>query len=238
MKNAKVNLINDAYSKLRISGLTVLPSPEDLELALTRLENMMSEFDTGGVQLGYNFEDDPDPNSVTNIPTFAYDGISSSLAIRLIPDFNKQPSIQLLSSAESSMSVISGVVAKNRLRQVQYPARMPVGSGNYLINRWARFYYPAAIPPVESIQMLVGEINTYIESFQSYLKTGEDISSFTVEVSEGLTLLSSAQVGDTINFELEAINPLWRTVTVTIMTTDGREEIRVINVEVKVPEVI
>lgn len=238
MKNTKVDLINDAYSKLRISGLTVLPSPEDLELALSRLENMMSEFDVGGLQLQYNFEDDPDPNSVTNIPKFSADGISSQLAIKLIPDFNKQPSVQLLSSAEASMCVISGWVAKNRLRQIQYPARMPVGSGNFILNRWARFYYPSAIPPVESIQMLVGEINNYIESFQSYLKVAEDIASFTVEVSDGLVLLSSAQVGDTINFELQAINPLWRTVTVTITTTDGREEIRVINVEVKEPEVI
>ena len=238
MKNAKVNLINDAYSKLRISGLTVLPSPEDLELALTRLENMMSEFDTGGVQLGYNFEDEPDPNSVTNIPSFSFDGISSSLTIRLIPDFNKQPPMQLLASAESSMSVISGKVAKDRLRQVQYPARMPVGTGNHLLSRWAKFYYPVAIPPVESIKMLIGEINNFISSFQQYLNSGEDIDTFTVEVSDGLTLLSNAVVGDTVNFEIQANQTLWQTVKISIVTTDGREEIRVINVEVNPVEVI
>jgi hypothetical protein len=237
MKNTKVDLINEAYSKLRISGLTVLPSPEDLETALTRLENMMSELEVGGIQLEYNFEDDPDPNSVTNIPRFSFDGISSALAIRLIPDFNKVPSIQLLASAEASMSVISGKVAKDRLRQVQYPRRMPIGSGNRTWGRWARFYYPVAIPPVDSIQMLVGEINNYISSFQSYLKSTEDIDTFTVEVSGGLTLLSSSVVGDTVNFELQADTPIWQTVTVTIVTTEGREEIRVINVEVNSPEV-
>lgn len=236
MKNTKVDLINDAYSKLRISGLTVLPSPEDLELALSRLENFMSELEVSGIQLEYNFEDDPDPNSVTNIPRFSFDGIASALAIRLIPDFNKQPSLQLLSSAEASMSVIAGKVAKDRLRQVQYPRRMPIGSGNRLWGRWARFYYPVAIPPVGSIQMLVGEINNYISSFQSYLKSTEDIDTFAVEVTDGLSLLSSAVVGDTVNFEIQANNPLWQTVTITIVTTDGREEIRVINVEVKEAE--
>lgn len=235
MKNAKVNLINDAYSKLRISGLTVLPSPEDLELALSRLENMMSEFDTGGVSLGYNFEDDPDPNSVSNIPAFAYEGISSALAIRLIPDFNKQPSAQLLASAEASLGVISGKVAKDRLRGIQYPTRMPTGSGNNMFNRWARFYYPTPIPPVESIQMLIGEVNNYIYSFQSYLGASEDISTHTVEVSDGLTLLSDAVVGDTVNYEIQATNELWQRVKITITTTLGREEIRVVNVEVKRP---
>jgi hypothetical protein len=69
MSHTKVDLISGAYSKLRISGLTVQPTPEDLELALTRLENTMAEIEGArNICLGYNFEDQPDPNSVSNIP--------------------------------------------------------------------------------------------------------------------------------------------------------------------------
>ncbi len=43
MEQLKVDILNDAYSKIRISGLTVTPTPPDLELSLNRLESMMSE---------------------------------------------------------------------------------------------------------------------------------------------------------------------------------------------------
>lgn len=235
MRNSKVDIINDAYSKLRISGLTVLPSPEDLELALSRLENMMSEFDSSGLQLNYNFEDDPDPNSLSNIPSFAYDGISGSLALRLSPDFNKIIPPSLVASVSASMGAISGRVAKDKLRKISYPSRMPVGSGNNRFNRWSKFYYSCDLPPVESIQMLVGDVNNYIYSFESYLDDSEDIDTFTIEVSPGLTLVSSGVVGDTVNFRIQAVNPLWNTVKITIVTTSSREQIKVINVEVQKP---
>ena len=62
----KADRINSAYSKLRISGLTVDPSPEDLSLALMTFENMMSELEMGrNICMDYNFEVDPDPNSIT-----------------------------------------------------------------------------------------------------------------------------------------------------------------------------
>ena len=63
----KVDIILGAYSQLRISGITRSPTPEDLETALCRLENMAAEWDTVGTSVGYNFEDEPDPNSNSGI---------------------------------------------------------------------------------------------------------------------------------------------------------------------------
>lgn len=235
MEQLKVNVISDAYSKLRISGLTVLPTPEDLELALSRLESMMAELDVRGISLNYNFEDDPDPNSLTNIPKFSFDGISSQLALRLVPDFNKVVPMQLMAMASASMSAISGKVAKDRLRQVQYPTRMPIGSGNRFWPRWSRFYYPTPIPPVESIQMLIGETNSYVYSFQQYLNEGETIDAFTAVPTDGITLNSSAIVGDTISYSITAVTGVWQTLTITITTSDNRVEIRVVNIQVNDP---
>lgn len=236
MEQLKVDVLNDAYSKIRISGLTVNPNPSDLELSLNRLESIASELqDARGIALGYNFEDDPDPNSNSNLPKFAWDGISSLLATRLIPDFNKVVPPQLMAMTSASLSAISGKVARDRLNQINYPYRMPIGSGNRFWPRWSRFYYPTPIPPLESIQMLVGDTNSYIYSFEQYLNSGETISSFTALASSGITLNSSAIVGNTINYSITAVTALWQTLTLTITTSDGRVNVKVINIEVNDP---
>ena len=236
MEQLKVDILNNAYSKIRISGLTVNPNPSDLELSLNRLEDMMHELsEARGISLGFNFEDDPDPNSNTNIPRYASDGISTLLATRLIPDFNKVVPMQLMQMAAASMSGISGKVARDRLNQINYPYRMPIGSGNRFWPRWSRFYYPTPIPPLNSIQMTVGDTNSYIYSFEQYLNEGETISSFTANASAGITLNSSAIVGNTINYSITAVTALWQTLTLTITTSDSRVNVQVINIEVNDP---
>lgn len=231
--NTKVDIISGAYSKIRISGLTVLPSAEDLELALVRLENMMSELqETRSICLGYNFEDEPDPNSVTNIPSWAIDGIGSSLAIRLIPDFNKAVPQQLMSMAVGSLSSISGRVARDRLNQVNYPDRMPIGSGNTLYNRWYRFYRSPINPPntCDTNTINVGDINNYTEHYDSWLEDNEAILSYTIEWSSKITVTSDAQVGNDIDYVVRGDNASnWETVTIQVTSDLGRILTRVIN---------
>jgi hypothetical protein len=235
MEQLKVDILNDAYSKIRISGLTVTPNPSDLELSLNRLEAIMSELDVRGISLGYNFEDDPDPNSNTNLPKYSFDGISSLLATRLIPDFNKVVPPQLMLMSAASMCAISGKAARDRLNKINYPERMPIGSGNRFWPRWSRFYYPSPIPPVDSIRMLVGETNSYISSFEQFLNDGETISSFTIDSSSGITINSSSIVGNTINYSVSATLAALQTVTITITTSDARVLPRVISIEVDQP---
>ena len=64
----KADVINRAYSKQRISGITSIPSSEDNELALETLEDLAHELEEArNICLGYNFEDEPDLNAPTNI---------------------------------------------------------------------------------------------------------------------------------------------------------------------------
>jgi hypothetical protein len=245
-QDLKVNRINEAYSKLRISGLTVLPSAEDLELALTRLENMMSELSgTRNICLNYNFEDCPDPNSVTNIPNWSKDGISSLLATRLIPDFNKMVPAQLMAQAASSISSISGRVMRDKLRQVQYPDRMPVGSGNYRYPRWARFYRQEVLPPnnCSTNPIKVGETKNYTISFSQEMEKGESIIDFYTDVSDGLTIDNEVVIGLDIDYSITAISlaftganrtigGAWQAVRFTINTDAGRTLIKDVNFEV------
>lgn len=239
MAQLKVDRITAAYSKLRISGLTVLPNPSDLELALGELENMMAELASRGIEVGYNFEETPDPNSDLNAPKEFWNMIATNLATRLIPDFNKEVSPTLFAQATQSLSQASGICARNRIRNVQYPARQPVGSGNRIFARWQRFYagLNELAPNKPSTKFIMqGETNDFEESFAAYLDTDEYIDSFEVSCDSGLAIVSRSVIGSAVHYRLNAPVELnagsWQQVLIKITTTKGRVELRVIDFQV------
>jgi hypothetical protein len=239
MSQLKVDRISAAYSKLRISGLTVLPNPSDLELALGELENMMSELASRGIEVGYNFEEVPDPNSDLNVPQEFWNMIATNLATRLVPDFNKEASPVLFAQAAQSLSQASNVCARNRIRQVAYPSRQPVGSGNRIYARWQRFYsdMPGLPPNVPAtLYIMQGETNDYEESFAAYLNTDEYIQTIEVVCDSGLVIISSSFLDGVAHYRLNAPVELsagaWQQVKITMTTTEGRIDIRIINFEV------
>lgn len=240
MAQLKVDRITAAYSKLRISGLTVIPNPSDLELALGELENMMAELSvTRGIEVGYNFEEEPDPNSDLNVPQEFWNMIATNLATRLVPDFNKEASPVLFAQASQSLSMASNVCARNRIQQVSYPARQPVGSGNRIYSRWQRFYHDfAGLPPnaPSTLFIMQGETNDFEESFAAYLRTDEYIDSFEVTADLGLLVISSSALDGVIDYRLSAPIDLdtsvWQQVKIKVTTTEGRVEIRIINFQV------
>lgn len=231
----KVDFINDAYSQLRINGLTVNPTPSDLELALMRLEDMAAEFHTRNIIVGYNFEDEPDPNTPSNVIRGYKQAFATNLALRLIPDFNKDPSGILILQASQSLSNMSGRVAMERLNQVQYPRRMGRGSGNTLrYNRWARFYRNVTLGTNNGATntMFIGDINDFVEHFDAYLDSAETISSFDIVTDPSLTLVSSSNDSPDISYRIESGDlttnqtPSGPLVTIIITTSTGRVETR------------
>lgn len=195
----KCDLVNGAYSKLRISGITVNPSPEDVQIALSRLEDMMSEWqDARNVCLDYDFDYDlmADPNAEAGIPRFASEAVKSCLAVRLIPDFNKQVPPQLERQAAASFSAISGKV--HQLRETAYPRRQPRGNGNTTgVGLYQRYYFPDDRAPAncKTEHMVAEGVRDFNIEFSSILKD-ETISSYTKAVESGLTLLSESTNAD------------------------------------------
>ena len=235
----KGDRINDAYSQMRISGLTVNPTPEDLEIALSRLENMMAEFESRNICVGYNFEDDPDPNSVTNVERWAWHGISTNLAIRLIPDFNKVVPATLINQANQSLSNMSARSAL--VREISYPNRQPRGRGNTSrCSRWSKFYHVQAEAPLscDTNIMAIDDVDDFIEHFASYLNFDEVISSYTIEADDGLTIVSDSLSSPDVLYRIKAIgnddstsNALQQ-VKIIVTTDAGRIETRLINFEI------
>jgi len=216
----KIDILQGAFSQIRISGLTVDPTPEDGVLAMSRLEGMMSELElTRNMCLGYNFEAEPNLNSETGVSPGLDHFMETNLAVRLIPDFNKQVPPTLVFQASQSMSGASSVAAHLALRETPYPARMPIGSGNTL--RTSNYY--KFFPPAEKVAtcktLKVNDVEDYAEPYHSYLK-GETIASFIIDLSDSLTLVSSAINGDSIDYRLKSLKVGFETVEIT--TSTGR----------------
>ena len=235
---AKGDLINGAYSQLRISGLTAQPTPEDLSLALRRLEGMMAEFFKRNICVGYYFEDDPDVNSPHNVEEGYWYTIECLLAVRLIADFGKTPSQSLISLSQSGYSFLSASTAQ--VKQTDYPSRQPRGSGSTLrYNRYQRFYRPQAEAPLscETNKMIIGNIDDFVEHFDSYLKDTETVSSYTIEADDGLTIDSDSLTSPDIDYRIEATGNSgersngFLQVKIVATTSLGRIETRLINFE-------
>lgn len=227
----KIDLINSAYSKLRISGITVNPKGEEIGLALGELEDMMTELKGSGLCLGYNFEEAPDANTDAGLDRKFHNMVKTNVALRLIPDFNKVVPQTLLNQATQSLSAVSGMVALDNIRQVSAPSRMPIGSGHQIRSRYQRYNEPQPVPAnnCDTNYLKIGDINDYLESFHAYLE-GETITSFDITSTTGLSIESSSNTDETVSYRVEALSTtdIIQAATIKIATNTGRVTSRTI----------
>ncbi len=232
----KADLINGAYSLMRISGITVIPSGEDLTLALTRLESMAAEFEGRNIVTDYNFEENPQTSSLHNLERKFWYAYEANLAIRLLPDFGKQPTPVLITQQQAAYSFLVANTAP--FREISYPTRMPRGLANSRRSlRWSRFYIPEAKAPLsaETMIMYIDDIKAFSESFTAYLDAGEVISSYTIEADDGLTIDADANATPFITYTIKATglssgsSIALRQVKIVVTTSAGRIETRIIN---------
>lgn len=201
----KGDLINGAYSKLVISGITTQPKSEEITLGIERLEDMMAEFEDRNICVNYAFEDEPGFNTLHNVDRKYWEAIKSMLAYRLVLDFGKEPTAALSRASNSAFSFLSSSTAITR--ETAYPNRMPRGSGSTLrYNRWQRFYRRSPEPPMscETIKMYIGDINDFVEHFDSYLLDSEVLASYTLEADSGLLVTNDTLSSPDITYRVEA----------------------------------
>ncbi len=242
----KIEVINDAYSRLRISGLTVQPSPALTSKALSRQEQMMAEFElTRNMCMGYNFEVSPDPNSLTNVILPYHNMTALNLAMRLVPDLNKQVPPELSTEANAALTSVSSALASRNVREIQYPRRMPVGSGNsFRYNRFQRWQHPQPLPPnnCATNTIIVNDVNDYEESFKAYLDDNETIASYQITSDNSLIIVSSANNDPLITYRIQANSPstlgTWQQVQIVITTSAGRVQTRLINFNIEHPNAV
>lgn len=199
----KVDLINNAYSELRISGLTVQPTPEDLELALSKLEDMASEFEANNICTNYAFEQTPDLNTLHNMERKYWHGYSTCLAVRLLDNFGKQPTPTLISRSQAAFSFLSSRTAP--MKRTLHSARQPVGSKN-VFSFTQRFYgeVEEAQLGCKTNEMFIDDIDNFTEDYTAWLVDGETIASYTIEADDGLTVVSDSNTDTLITYQIQA----------------------------------
>lgn len=245
--STKIDIINGAYEELRISGQTVTPNPSELAMALRRLESMMAQFfSQWNLNIGYNFEVNPNLNSQTNVDLSFEDMMRTSLAIRLCAAFGKDIPESLDRMASNAFSNAVSTYQAYNLQMVQPSYRMPIGNGNqYRGVFWNRFSQPVVYPPnvAQTNNIIQGEQFNYQESFAAWLGTNT-ISSYTIVCDPLLTIVTSANASPLITYTITA--PLgvtasrgpWQQVNITVTDSASRVDTRIINFAVVTPPTI
>jgi hypothetical protein len=143
MTTTKNDIIRQALKKLAVTGFDSEVDPSESESALIELESMMAEWDGQGIRVGYNLAvtpEDANGADAAGILDFSRNAIVYNLAIRVAPEYGKEPSAAVVMGASQSMSRL--FTAIHYLPISQYPRRMPRGSGNTMRDRGyrSRFY--------------------------------------------------------------------------------------------------
>ena len=225
----KAEAINQAYAEIRISGLTVDPSPEDNELALRELDQLMTLWRGKRRDVGYNFPEPTadqalvvsDPSDVLGVVDWALQGVICSLALRLLPYFGKEAPPVLAAKSRGAVNVIKQNTVK--VPDVPYPNRMPRGSGNTVTQPgyvW-RYYYPAYDGRPIRKPIVYTQVLDCFQDFSNFLADGDTIESYVIS-AEDIKLISHAQDGNVINFRVEADKQRDGWVEITITTTGGQ----------------
>ena len=229
--NTKADLIDGAYSKMRLSGLTVIPSGADNLLAIETLEDMASQFYEKGICTGYNFEDAPDSGSLHNMERKFQGAFKSNLALWLCTPFGKTPPPTLIAEAGKDSSYLFSITST--VKMTEYPSRQPIGSGNRRCSFSSNFYQPTQQAPSDCATktMYVDGVKDFTESFNSMLNDGETIASFTINADTGLTITSSSLATSIVSYRITATGPYSELLKLVIVATTsaGRIEPRFIN---------
>ena len=236
--SSKLALVNAALDKMSISGITAPPESSDYSALLQRLEGLMYELEEGrNICCQYNFTSEPDTGDPHGMSYGLFEPISSLLAFKTLQDYALPIAQPLQASVASAISSISNQTFE--LRETQYPRRQPRGSGNTLrYNRWQRFYRMPDRTPIDcdSFRLNTDEINDYSEDYFNYLQSGEDIATHQIEATTGLTVLTNTRTDNQINYRIRGNNPSddngFEQIRITVTTSTGRVDIRLISFEV------
>jgi len=207
----KIDLINGAYSHMRISGITVQPSGEDNKLALTVMEELAATLRGLNVCLNYNFEESPDVNSKSGVSKEYRGPFKWVLAEHLLSEFGKGAADKidqnLFKKSAGSLSALYSLTATPK--QTQYSSRQAIGKGNEFrrggIPR--RFYEPVAEAPndCDTNRMVVGDIDDFVEHFDSWVIGAETVASYVITADDGLTVASDSLTSPDISYRINAV---------------------------------
>jgi hypothetical protein len=145
----KRQLIEAAHAELGLADYVFDLPAEQLQLALSRLDAMMAEWNGNGLRLGYAIPgnvEGGDLDTDAGVPDRAWEAIVLNLAIRLAPQFGKQVATETKAGASKALNMLYGKVLPGQVSL----GRTIAGAGN---KPWRWQLDPFLVPEPEGIDV-------------------------------------------------------------------------------------
>jgi hypothetical protein len=149
--------------------------------------------------LSYNFEETPDPNTLSGIPAWANNAIQLKLGDAIGWRYGKSVDQKRLSAA---MSHLSGKLAKTPAYQPS--SRMPAGRGNSEWNTFSDFMPPYEVAEPSSEVMGLNDSRFVSVDLGDVFAPGEVLASAVVACDPQLAISGAATSGNTVTFTVTA----------------------------------
>ena len=165
----KGDLISGTYSLMRISGLTVDPTPEDSTLALQVADDYAEELKGDGLDLKWqppaNYGES-DPADTSGLTTEMAGPFKKLLMTELVLAFGREITPTLSMIANKGMRALENIVVSVPI--ANNPPTLPFGSGNEWDYNDRRFYSEPAVNN-DAYYGFSGDIFNYTEDFSDWL---------------------------------------------------------------------
>jgi hypothetical protein len=130
-------LIEDALSEISVRAAEVPLTSDEMSTGIRYINRMFTALEVNGVSLG--FTKITSPSDEVTIPDGVVEGAVPMLAVRLAKQFQMPVSADLFTRAQNGFRTMVKLTV--RVGPSEFPANLPIGSGNEWSGSWnPRFY--------------------------------------------------------------------------------------------------
>lgn len=189
----KGEIATQALKKIRISGLTSTPSPEDLIDSIQELDLLVGLWRNSGLNIPFSDTpefNNPSANQISGVTDNNTQAVILNLAVNLCDFYGKQPSITLKQQAQMAYSSLFSIVMPSR----DGNPYLPTGNGlrnpytySFAYNQF--FEHDESAPSNSNTQQLaISDAYDYTISWDDWLSEGATVTDYTITASDGLSL--------------------------------------------------
>lgn len=217
----KGEIVNYAYSVLKINGLTVRPNPSNISLALQTMDMMVASWRNHGLCNDYSQSEsfgNVEPSQESGLSDSDCYAVALKLACALAPHFGKVLPQSLLGEAKTAYE---GLFSSD-VPLMQNSPFVPLGSGGTNNDYRPRYFAMDSANEsdcsTQSIKLNV--IDSFISTWVDSLAATTSITSFTITSTDGLEVSESAiqGFGKEVFYKLKGIATGAQHIIISIVT--------------------
>jgi len=130
MSKTKREIIQAAFNELGMGGSGMDMSAEDFADVQVRLDGLMAQWHSQGIELGFPIGIATEPDTDTNLPPDAEIAVICNLALQIAPSYGKAASPQTLINARQGFRVLLNKTTEIPKKRINTSA-IPAGAGYY-----------------------------------------------------------------------------------------------------------